>query len=98
MGAARYWHPSMSRPPVPSLSRVRRRRSLSRHPMQLARQAVTVGDVVAGRGKGGLLAVGLAGVQAVVQAAEQAGEEVALRGRVSVSGLAASVGMDAGAG
>lgn len=40
----------------------------------------------------------LAGGEAVVQAAEEAGEQVPLRGSVSISGLASSVVVGAGAG
>ncbi len=49
-------------------------------------------------GKGGVLVVGLAGVQAVVQAAEEAVEQVALRGGVPVTGGSASVVVGAGTG
>ena len=51
-----------------------------------------------GRGEGGLLVVGLAGGQAVVQAAEEAAEEVALGGGVPVSVGFAAVVVGAGAG
>jgi hypothetical protein len=51
-----------------------------------------------GRGEGGVFVVVLAGGQAVVQAAEEPAEEVALGGGVPVSGVAAAVVVGAGAG
>jgi hypothetical protein len=51
-----------------------------------------------GRGEGGVFVVVLAGDQAVVQAAEEAAEEVALGCGVPVAGLAAAVVVGAGAG
>jgi hypothetical protein len=48
-------------------------------------------------GKGGGFSRRLAGGQAVVEAAEEAAEEVALGGGVPVSGLAAPVVVGAGA-
>ena len=51
-----------------------------------------------GRGEGGLFVVGLAGGQAVVQAAEEPAEEVALGGGVPVAGVSAPVVVGAGAG
>jgi hypothetical protein len=50
------------------------------------------------RGEGGVFVVGLAGAQAVVQAAEEAVEQVALRGGVSIAGGSAPVVVGAGAG
>jgi hypothetical protein len=55
------------------------------------------GQVRAGR-EGGVFVVFLAGDQAVVQAAEQAAEQVALGSGVPVASLAAAVVMGAGAG
>jgi transposase len=51
-----------------------------------------------GRGEGGLFVVGLAGGQAVVQAAEEPAEEVALGGGVPVAVVSAPVVVGAGAG
>jgi hypothetical protein len=51
-----------------------------------------------GRWEGGVLVVVLAGGQAVVQAAEEPVEQVALGGGVPVSGVAAAVIVGAGAG
>src|SRR6266480_2372970 len=51
-----------------------------------------------GRGEGSVLVVVLSGGQAVVQAAEEAAEQVALGGGVPVSGVAAAVVVGAGAG
>jgi Transposase DDE domain len=50
------------------------------------------------RGERGVFVVGLAGAQAVVQAAEEAVEQVALRGGVSIAGGSAPVVVGAGAG
>jgi hypothetical protein len=51
-----------------------------------------------GCGKGSVFVVGLSGAEAVVQAAEEAVEQVALGGGVSVSGAAASVVVGARSG
>jgi hypothetical protein len=50
------------------------------------------------RGERGVFVVGLAGAQAVVQAAEEAVEQVALRGRVAIASGSAPVVVGAGAG
>jgi hypothetical protein len=57
-----------------------------------------LGDFLGGGGECGGLVVVLAGGQAVVEAAEQAAEQVALGGGVPVSGIAAAVVVGAGAG
>jgi hypothetical protein len=58
------------------------------------------GDVglVGGGGEGGVFVVELAGGEAVVEAAEEPAEQVALGGGVPVAGLAAAVVVGAGAG
>ena len=55
-------------------------------------------NFLGGVGEGGGFVVVLAGVQAVVEAAEEPAEEVALGGGVPVAGLAAPVVVGAGAG
>jgi transposase len=55
-------------------------------------------DLAGRAGEGGVLVVGLAGCQAVVQAAEEAAEQVALSGGVPVSGIFAPVVVSAGTG
>ena len=57
-----------------------------------------LGDFLCGGGECGGLVVVLAGDQAVVQAAEQAAEQVALGGGVPVTGVFAAVVVGAGAG
>ena len=56
------------------------------------------GGCVVGGGEGDVLVVVLAGVQAVVQAAEESVEEVALGGGVAVAGGFAFVVVGSGAG
>jgi hypothetical protein len=58
------------------------------------------GDVglVGGGGEGGVFVVELAGGEAVVEAAEEPAEQVALGGGVPVAGLAAAVVVGAGTG
>jgi NADPH:quinone reductase len=56
------------------------------------------GKFLRGVGEGDVLVVGLAGGQAVVEAAEEAAEQVALGGGVPVTGIAPAVVVAAGAG
>jgi hypothetical protein len=57
-----------------------------------------LGNFLCGGGESSGLVVALAGDQAVVQAAEQAAEQVALGGGVPVAGVFAAVVVGAGVG